>query len=83
MMSLVCHPCYARGLGPVFGHGWFAGTGTACWARRGEARENEAMRVEGERGDEASEARRDEPQPATAADADADADAGASADASE
>ena len=51
--------------------------------RRGEARENEAMRVEGERGDEASEARRDEPQPATAADADADADASASADASE
>ena len=57
----------------------------ATRARQGEARENEAMRVEGERGDEASEARRDEPQPATAADADADADADASAiaDASE
>ena len=51
--------------------------------RRGEARENEAMRVEGERGDEASEARRGEPQRATAADADADADASAIADASE
>ena len=35
------------------------------------------MRVEGERGDEASEARRGEPQRATAADADADADASA------
>ena len=45
------------------------------------------MRVEGERGDEVSEARQGEPQRATAADADADAnadaDASASADASE